>query len=1317
MSYTISDNDKDKILNNIHIEDVIGKAVNLKKAGINKVGLCPFHADRTASMYVSPAKQIFKCFACGEGGNVIHFVMKNEGLSFPEACKQLAKDHNIDITIGELSPEEKQKEQLRESVGIVLTEAQNQFEENITHSPDAISYLKEKRGLTDEIIKLYGAGFARSDNQFTRDFTGKGYKFEILQAAGLVKVKEETGYRFDNFFNRIMFPYYNLSGKIVGFTGRILEDKEDAPKYYNSPDTILFNKGEQLFGLHQAKKNISRTEKAYFVEGQFDVISFVQNGIKNTVCGSGTALTDSQAKLLHRFANTVVLIYDKDEAGAKAAIRSIRIFLAYGLEVRGVILPDGEDPDSFACKNTGDKLSKVISEMEQDFLVYAYDLLKKTAGSAFDEMKVLDQLCECVAVIPDLVLRERYIKKLADLFNTNPSNIAERVKPKKELKVDVWKDGFYGVDEAAELLSDEDSDELCVLTFDQEEFIDLFSDEYPVIYVSGNPTVSDIQLLRSRINKLKVQEDIMVNPTEKDEPRGLEILKQLFKEGIDISMFYTDPADENKKIVYRVFCDFYVSKYGNIIKKDVTGIIKELATERCLDVIADSSEVSRNMMMASYAGYMGVAKGALEKLLKPRLAKKKNKIDFESQRIDAYANMIPLDSQNLPDYVRNNELMKEEYERSQYFPWLDVDNRAAAYVFKNQNGSGFTVLSDFYIQPLLHVTDDMGGNKRVVKLSHIQKKYDKYVELPSNMFASLQTLNVKLVEEGPYNFDGSAYQYKRVWRNISYGFTPCTELKIFGQQPEGFFAFSNAILHQVSGNYQLDYNDDLGVVSHNGDNFYSPAFSKIHLKSRNENDAYKQSRNIMYKDIPAEKRLTFSQWAKLMDDVYCINNNGKWGVLFAITSAFRDFIFKERAFFTALFFIGPTGSGKTQIAESIRNLFMDSKTPSFNLNTGTDAAFFMLLENFRNVIVAMEEYNDKDISPTKFQGLKSATLDGEGKIKVKDIGSKTMDSSVINASLIILGQEASQQDDGALSNRCIICDVPYRPSGEFSEEETNIYLQLKEHERIGLCNILVDILKIRPLFEKYYLQILSEESKRIKDAVKVELTNTEGLSRIINAAALMASTCKLLEKHVPEMKLPFSYEEFFKLACDKVLSQLDRISSSNKLAVYFKAISTLITERSVMIGRELKIIETNKVTVKLSGSKTEQKDFDNPMKVLFLDFSELHTKYKRIVGEKEALTEASLRSYFNSCKAYIGLCKATQFKWDEPMHDFTGGFVPGGEDGMEGEINRRAQLTMVTKSKNTSAYMFNYEILKDLMDIDFERKDEVKKENGPELPF
>lgn len=1312
MQYRIPQNIIDQVLAEVSIKDVVESYVTLKKRGASWICLCPFHSDRTPSMYVSPSKGdkgqgICKCFACGAGGDAINFVKQIEGISYGEAVRRLAKDKNIAIPDIEMTDEEKAREHQREAAYIALDAADKQFQSNLKSSPSTLAYLKDKRSQTDETIALYHIGYAQNDNQLVKEFAKRSFSFEILSASGLVGQTDKQ-YQYDRFRERVMLPFLDLSGKVIGFSGRYLgEDKEQA-KYVNTPDTLLFSKGKNIFGLFQARKHIVSADKAYLVEGHFDVTSFSQYGIKNTVGTSGTALTDDQVRLLQRFTTRVVLVFDGDPAGVKAMLKSIKSFLAFGFDVKGFIMPKGEDPDSFARKTGAVDLPKKLLNGEIGFIDLIKKLRETDKDSAFDTAKIVDEVCTAIASVPDKAIQKILMGEAAKKFkDISQEEIRDRIKPKKELKVEDWKDGFYGIEEAAEMIAESEESEIARLTFDQEVYMQSFGDR-PVVYCCGKPGMSDIQLLRSRLGKVDILETMDIIPTLKGEPETLQVLLSLFKENVDISVVNQD-TEKGK-----LFPLFYVYYSGLVIQADTTGILRERTFDKCMEVIACTNQTSRTANASQYADSLGITKGTLDKMLKPLLAKRKDKAEFEIQCLTDEADLLPFDPSEVPSYVMENPLLAAQERRYGFYPLLDKNLRPIAYMFKNQQGGSYSAVSDFCLEPLLHVEDGMGGNKRVVKLTHTRSRFDRYLELPSEVFASLQTLKINLVKAGGYNFFGSSNQYSTIWQPISYGFTNCKELKVFGQHHDkDFFAFSNAIFHQVDGKYKIDYMNDLGVAEHDNESFYSPASSCININNKEDN-TYKQANNIRYKEIAEKDRLSFTEWADLMNRVYCTNENGQWSVLFAITSAFRDYIMKHRGSFTALFFIGPTGSGKTQIAESVRNLFMSSTTPSFNLNTGTDASFFMILETLRNIVILMEEYNENQISDAKFQGLKSATLDGEGKIKVKDIGSKTMDSSDINAALIILGQEAAQKDDGALSNRCILCDVPYR-SAEFTEEEISIYEKLKKHERIGLCNILVDILSLRPVFEKHYLTILSEETKKIKESVRVDVTNTEGLARIINAVALQVATCRLMETYAPEMKLPFTYQDFFTTGCKKVLSQLDRISSSNKLATYFNTINTLLTDRVIISDREFKICTMDKVTVKQPGNKTESLSLGVPTKVLYLDFTAIYPKYKRMVGEKEAMSEQSLRNYFASNKAFIGLCKTTLFKWEEAVQQADGKLLQSTEEGKEFEVrtDNTMRVRMETKQKQSSAYMFNYEILCTLLDIDFERIDRTESN----LPF
>jgi hypothetical protein len=728
--------------------------------------------------------------------------------------------------------------------------------------------------------------------------------------------------------------------------------------------------------------------------------------------------------------------------------------------------------------------------------------------------------------------------------------------------------------------------------------------------------------------------------------------------------------------------------------------------ERCAEMIACAEPTRRSANAQTYQKALGLPnKKALDDILKPFLAKRRDKTILETQRLEAEADLLDFDPEKIPDYVLQDEAMSKTYRQYGFYPLLNADRQPVAYMFKNRDGGGHTCVSDFYMIPLLHVySKDAQANKRVIQLNHLFLKKTKYVEWQSSVFANLGKINERLIDEGAFNFDGNLQQFKKIWKNMSYNFTSCRELRILGQQPEEFFAFSNAIFHEIDGEYRIDRMDALGIATHAGENYYSPSCSKIYSSERRDDDFYEQERNLLYKDIPEKDRLTFAQWASLMDEVYRVNDNGKWAILFAVLCAFRDYIYGHRKYFTTLFFMGPTNSGKSKIATSMRNLVMDFDTPSYFLNNSTLPSLTIHLEGLRNIIVVMEEYHDQMIEEKIFQTLKAAVYDGEGRFKVKDVASKRLDNSKVNAIPVILGQYAPQRDDGALSNRCILCEVPYKPKNMYTEEEVAVYEKLKGYEKIGLTPIFVDILKLRPLIKKYYLPILTEETKKLKEAIRLNLVNTDGLTRIINSVAFLTSMCRFLEDHAPELKLPFGYEAFFQLACSKVLKQLEVISSSNKLAVYFHTISFLLNQGTLKTERELKIRQPGKITRVVSGKDTEKVYLTPPeTKVLYLDNKTIYSLYRRSVDQKEALSEASLHIQFKSCEAYLGFCNSTKFIWEEVK--------PEARDALDtGYANNRLQYDMKKVENNTSAFIFNYDKLKELMNIDFERGGELPPE-------
>lgn len=1246
------------------IVKIIGERVSLHRRGVNFLGVCPFHADKTPSLTVSPTKQMYKCFACGNGGDVIKFLQEIDKISFYEAVAILARRAGIAMPVErEMTAEEKAKADEREKEIKRCKADQNDFVAN-RNNKIYLGYLSD-RGISTETANEFGLGYCT-----------KGF-----------------------FAERITYPFFSASGNVVGHTGRaIVWNKEsNFPKYKNSAESALFHKESTLFGLQQARQEIIRNDRVFIVEGQNDVLQMYQQGFKHTVCGSGTAFSEKQARLLHRFTTNATIMYDGDNAGQNATEKTLKILLNENFSVRVVRLPEKDDPDTFAKGvESAEALYNKIHKV--DFRWFDYICQKhQPTNDPETNTENAKKVCEFVALVSDDAKRLQYASAVCQQYKLTNTIVKQMVKPAPA--TETWKNGFYGLDEAKALL--EEDERKGILTFSEQNFIEQV-DNVPIIFWKGKPNKTAVQLLRQTFSEFVI-DDSEIQFTANETPQ-LSTLVMLHKEGVKVVVEHT----EDNVTSIRAFTDFYVSGYSEFWAEiNANSTEKTEYINRCIQVIAFSEHSLQIVNGSTYASKLGLKQGAYNELLKPILIARKDQNELEKQRGDLESNLYQFDPVELPKYVQEDETMSKVYRDYNFYPLLKNDEHKTpcAYMFKNEKGNGHTRISDFVMLPLLHIySNDDINNKRVIQLNHLHFG-TKFLEWNSTTFSNLNKVNEKLINAGAYNFSGSVQQYKQIWQQMSYQFIKCTELKTFGQQPEGFWAFANAIYHQVETINEfgekvkvnrVDYTNDLGVTTHKDINYYSPAFSKIFLGER-ENDQYEQDRFFVYKDVPEHQRIDFKQWAELMHEVYKINNNGKFAILFDILTCFRDFVYDQKKFFTTLFFIGPTGSGKSQIAYSMRSLFMSPDAPVFNLNSGSDAAFFMILERNRNVLAIMEEYNDTNISQAKFQGLKSAILDGEGKIKVKDIATKTLDSSKINAVPLPLGQEAPQQDDGSLANRSILCDVPYKPKGEFSEQEIAIFDKLKEHEKIGLSNVLIEILDCRKQFTDNFIRIFNEELKNVKETVNVNVTNTEGLTRVTNSVTMLVATCRLIEQHT-KLKLPFTYNEFFQIACDKIIKQMAQISVTNKLSNYFATIGFLITQKSILIDRELKVTtpKFNYVTIQKNGRETTNVKIPDNSKLLYIHFESIYPLYERSAG-KSALTQQSLRNYFESHAAYIGLVKSTKFTWYEKID------IPKYTTDAEGNRKETWETKMEKRVNNTSAYVFNYTILQDLTNVDFER--------------
>lgn len=447
--------DIDKIFEAARVEEVVADYVTLKKRGVNLIGLCPFHDEKTPSFYVSPAKGIYKCFGCGKGGHSVNFLMEKEQMTYPEALRHLAKKYNIEISEEVQTPEQIQTNNDRESLFVVSTYAQKNFTENLFSTDEGksigLGYFKE-RGFREDIINKFQLGYSlNTRTSFTDTALTNAYKFEYLVKSGLtIEYKNEEGNNsevlevenqttsrkyLDRFWGRVMFPIHNISGRVIAFGGRTLRTDKKTAKYINSPETEIYHKSDVLYGIFFAKKEIIHQDNCFLVEGYTDVISMHQAGIENVVASSGTSLTVGQIKLIRRFSNNITILYDGDSAGIKASFRGIDLILEEGMNVKVLLFPDGDDPDSFSKRVTTDELKKFIKDNSRDFISFKTNLLMiEVKDDPIKKAQLIKEIVESIALIPEAIYRSVYIKecsRIMELEETILLNELNKIRSKK----------------------------------------------------------------------------------------------------------------------------------------------------------------------------------------------------------------------------------------------------------------------------------------------------------------------------------------------------------------------------------------------------------------------------------------------------------------------------------------------------------------------------------------------------------------------------------------------------------------------------------------------------------------------------------------------------------------------------------------------------------------------------------------------------------------------------------------------------------------------------------------------------------------------
>lgn len=603
MYMKINSNFIENVKSKLDIVDVIGSYITLTKAGINYKGICPFHNDSHPSMMVSKTRQTYHCFVCGEHGDVLDFLKKYNQITFPEALRMACKLADVEFPEQEATPEENAAYKLLESRRIAIAAAAKFYQGNLSQ---AESFLK-RRGYdyTDKTLVEYGVGYAPVGNVAMKHLTENGYNLQVLTDVGVLG-KSQDGRSYDFFRDRVMFPFYDVSGKVVAFSGRIVTPNDNAGKYVNTGETPIFRKGQHIFGLYQAKRAIAKEGFTYLVEGQFDVITLHKYGVENVIGGSGTAFTDDQVRLIMRFTQSVVMIYDADDAGMKAAVKNCELLLKAGASVKCIRLPKGYDPDSYGqlCKEeTKKKLSETIEAFPKAMKRMLVPRGCKDEAVIAAAMNTISNLIACVQ---DAGLRLEYMKTMARDFDTKMTILEDKVRDIRRnidsVKKENLQHGIFGIDSLKENLR---NNEPAVVTSSIDTFLESYGDN-PIVYVSGTPSSTDIENLR-RIccYFVTTEEGCSINTTTGEDSAYMTTLAEMYKAGIyQIRVTHEDKVES--------FIDFYIRIHGELLSGFLGDKVPIIT--RCIELTSYAEETVITVNKNHYCSKLGLSKGQFDEI-------------------------------------------------------------------------------------------------------------------------------------------------------------------------------------------------------------------------------------------------------------------------------------------------------------------------------------------------------------------------------------------------------------------------------------------------------------------------------------------------------------------------------------------------------------------------------------------------------------------------------------------------------------------------------------------------------------------------------
>jgi DNA primase len=1181
----IKEDVKQRVKDAAVIEKIIGERITLKKTGVNFIGKCPFHKEKTESFTVSPSKGTFRCYGCGRYGDVIDFMQEYEAVTFPVALKMLASIYNIDVPDREMTEAEQTAFKQRENAIQALSKQNEGFRENLKKNVKALAFLTETRGISTTMIEKWSLGYATS-----------GF-----------------------FAGRITYPIRNVAGEIYGFTGRRVNE-ELQPKFKNSPDSDLFKKSELLFGLHYAKRSISTEDKAYLVEGQHDVLSMDEIGLSNTIAPSGTAITEEHIRRIKRFTNNIVLILDGDAPGLKAAIRNITPLLSEQINLRLIILPEGHDPDSFIRRgdfkgediNEGGMISpkQYIQDHEINFIEFkALQFRDEMEKDPTVKGKLLNEITNDISIIEDKNTRLAYTQACSAIFGIQEAELSKDIRGLRE-KLDVKPEEgkWFAFEEAKEKIKE--LKEVNILSEFDKVVKNHLNNEKNCIGMNCSPLEKNEILKLKKLTTTIVFDEFVHEAFEKktkQETATVRALKRLISFGFDIKMRegteikYNDETNEAYAISYINFTDWYINRITDLLSQ-ADDVFTSYAIEQIAELLSYLPESSRmtklgNVQARFKERHVKLIIGDFKKIMGTFM--RKNAKTFEPNLQVEYSagdNPLNLNQEQLNDLNRYSHFFRDH---------------SMHHIGKMGH---ITKVSNFTIIPIIHSNTSFGHFK-LFEMAN-EEGHTVNISLDTKDLNDVRRFKCACEEKGNFVFKGAQTELDDIKERLYANTTYSAEIEQLGWQSEGFWAWADGV---TTMNGQFTKTDPNGLITVGEKNYLIKAYSAI----------YAHEKTVLLNEkkfLHLTSDMTFKEWSSRYKVVF--GDNTMICICFLITSFYSDAIFKlVHGELPLLNFFGPKGTGKTQVADSLL-AFFGEKQPVNNLSKVTIYGLSQTLKSFYNSLCLIDEY--KNILDMKFIEMLKSIYNRQAKIQgaMGNAGTKT-EHIPINQMALLCGQDLPTLD-AALLERCL-CLTSYK--SDYTDEQKNKYNDLKNIEEKGLAHLTDDFIKYRELvIEKFAESNNAIQSKISALCPHVSVRLQKNLSTILTAFDILKD----------KFEFPFTFEQVLNHGISIIEEQQKFIESSDDLKNWWTIFATLIEQKKLKEGRnyvlgdvcQMRYVENDELITYPKG-----------MKCLFIRWDGIYPMYAQYarMSNMIALGEKTIQFYLEKTKYYEGKIKAKRF--------------------------------------------------------------------------